>query len=1016
MNKNKLNKDLPLNHSFYEKSNYLNSYSEIQQISTLIDKNEVSKFFYFQKSLINKILENEEQMIEIIGHKYDFKFYFYLTLLIEDNYDIVNYIYKYDLIVDLNSESTKEKENLKKVIISKILLALIYNFRGFNKNKNLNNDLDNMEKYNRENIKNNIYILREFNLDINEDEIDEINLEEIYEEIISYLIKNKKLEDYNYSYNIIHQLEINFIDITEKMFDELSIILNSNEAFITDYSISNSEDLLEPNKINFYFTLFKYILKDSQKIYNFPWLLNLKKIIINNIKNSVNFNFDKIDNDIKERFEFNIKFILDSNNYYKLYVSNIISQNIEIKTILEYYKNYFFESKKNEINEIENGIFNFQNNIEDINRAKIMNEKYCIIDFIFNKKYTSEEKTEKKIQSIAKLWEDLEKMIRDKKIRKVQKDIKIMLGFSFDDINNKDLLLKIFGEDFYQCFKKESSIINEENKRNIYININAIQEILKYYKTFLFESKAREINLMEDKIKTERIEAKYGQYLKDLEIAKKMNIRFPLINYLFNIRNEKGKIIKTELEVNEELKRYELIEKKIKQKKIKEMKKDVKNKIFNYFLAQNNKSKLLEIFDLEVYEFILKASADYTNQNKIKKIDIHIINKLEEILKYYKQYMPETKKEEIISIEDIIKNNSYKYENYLKDYEKAKEMNLKAPFVRLFGNLNDNEKEIHSTLERCKIIEKMIKDKKYEIINGDNRKKIINFFKNKNNKEIIIKIFNKDIYGFFIEKYNIKVEENYIQNDNISDNITKVKDGNLGNKSLNPLYESFLKIQDSDNSNISNSNNNESSFYLTKALKSEKVIKSIEYHKTKEEEIAELILKKSKFRFHTNKSLEEMIFIYDQNIIVNKNYNILIEYEQLEICKNYFLKNKIETILAKSFLKLIDFKNEFENKIRNEFIHKYTLKMELEILRVDKEERDNELYDIQCIYTFFPPDGNNKKSYKDENVLINKTVSKFQGFLNLLDSINNEKYNNNIILDEENKKSKKALFLKYKHG
>ena len=69
-----------------------------------------------------------------------------------------------------------------------------------------------------------------------------------------------------------------------------------------------------------------------------------------------------------------------------------------------------------------------------------------------------------------------------------------------------------------------------------------------------------------------------------------MNIRFPLINYLFNIRNEKEKMIKTELEVNEELKRYELIEKKIKQKKIKEMKKDVKNKIFNYFLAQNNKS------------------------------------------------------------------------------------------------------------------------------------------------------------------------------------------------------------------------------------------------------------------------------------------------------------------------------------------------------------------------------------------------------------------------------------------
>ena len=66
---------------------------------------------------------------------------------------------------------------------------------------------------------------------------------------------------------------------------------------------------------------------------------------------------------------------------------------------------------------------------------------------------------------------------------------------------------------------------------------------------------------------------------------------------------------------------------------------------------------------------------------------------MEEVLKYYKQYMPETKKDEIISIEDIIKNNSDKYENYLKNYKIAKEMNLKAPLISLFGNINDNEEE-----------------------------------------------------------------------------------------------------------------------------------------------------------------------------------------------------------------------------------------------------------------------------------------------------------------------------------
>jgi hypothetical protein len=248
-----------------------------------------------------------------------------------------------------------------------------------------------------------------------------------------------------------------------------------------------------------------------------------------------------------------------------------------------------------------------------------------------------------------------------------------MLGLFFDDIKNRDLLLKILGEDSYEFFKKESSkIIKTANKINI--DINALKEIVNYYKSFLFESKAREINLIEKAIKNERIDANYEQYLKDLEIAKRMNIRFSLINCLFNIQNEEGKMIKTELEVKEKIQKYEQIEMNIKNKKIKKMRKDDKNKIFNYFSDQNNKSKLLEIFDLDAYEFILKANIDYINQNKKKNLDIEIINKLEEVLKYYKQYMPETKKEEIISIEDIINNNSDNYEYYLKDYEKAKEI------------------------------------------------------------------------------------------------------------------------------------------------------------------------------------------------------------------------------------------------------------------------------------------------------------------------------------------------------
>ena len=991
MDKNLIDKHILLSHSFIEKkSSLLNTFSEIKSTLKVIESNDISRFLYSQESVINKILEKEDQIIEISNNKYDFKFYFYLDLLLEDNYDIVNYWYDYELIRELDYEIRNEKEIIKKVIKSKIILALIYNFRGFNRNKKINSELDDIEKYNIEYIKNNKNILEEFNLNINEDEIDEISLEEIYGKILSYLIEHKKLEDYDYSYNIIiNQLEINVIDITEKIFDDLSKLLNSNESFITDYSISNSEDLLDTNKINFYFFLFKFILKDSQKIYNIPFLIDAKKIVIKEIKNSVNFDLDKIDNDLKERCEFNIKFILDSNYYYNIYLNNKNIKKVDFSVILEYYKNYFFESKKSEITEIENGHFNFQNNAEEVNKAKIMNEKYCIIEFIFNHKFSGKEKTEERINTIVNSWDKFEIMIKDKKLKKMRKDDKMILGKFFGDANNKELLIKIFGEDCYEYFIKESvDVINTENKRNI--DINALKEILKYYQTFLFESKSKDINLIENAIKTGGIGINYEQYLKDLEIAKKMNIKFPLINYLFNIQNDEGKTIKTESELKEKLQRYEAIETMIKDKKIKKMRKEDKNKIFNYFNDENNKTILLGIFELDVYEFILKASIDYINQNKKKNLHSEILNKLEEVLKYYKQYMPQTKKNEIKSLEDIIKNNSDGYENYLNDYETAKEMNLKTPLISLFGILNDNEDEIKKVLDSWQKIEKMIKDKKIKKMRGDNKKKLINFFKIKSNKELLIKIFGEECYDFFIKANNIKVEEDN-QNDKKKEIKSKSENKNSNNGQLLEVHE---RIIHSENQSINISiNNNQSTALNSNKPKPEKEKEINETSKAKEEEIAELILEYSKIRFHTNGNGEQMTFKYDEIITVVKNNNILIEYEQLQRCEEYFSQYKTETVLAKSFINLMKFRNELENRIKKEFKYEYSIKMELEFSRVENEDRGNNgLYDIQCIYHFFPPDGNDKESFKEENVLINKTASNVQGFEFLLAEIKNEKY------------------------
>ena len=651
-NKNKFNIYLILNQNdvrYLERNSLLNNYTELQQALKLINLDEISKFCYFQKNLINYILYQEEKIINICNNdnKYNFTFYFYLVLLIEDNVDIINYSYDYNFFNEINSENKLEKNEIKKVIISKIILVLIFNFRGFNKNKNIKINLDNIEKHNKENIRNNIHIFRELNLNLNGDEIEEIKLDEIYSEIIMSLIKNKKFEDYDYAYNLLHHLEIDNIEITKKMYDDLSVILNSKESFINNYLIINLEDIYDIKKINFYYILFKFILKHSIYIYSIPLLLNYRKTIISNIKNGISFNFGDNDNAIKERFDFNLKFILDSDYYYNLYLNN---KNEDIKIILEYYKKYCFESNKNEINDIKGCISHFQRYIKDLDKIKKMVDEYCIVEYIFNYKYNGEVKTEIKIQEVAQTWKFLKKMIKDKKIKKMRKDDKLMLRKYFDDITNKELLLEIFGEDCYEFFIKESGdVINKENKRNIDLDI--LKEILNYYKTFLFESKSNDINLIENFVKNKRVEINYESYLKNLEIAKNMNLKFPLINYLFNIQNENGKILKNESEIKNILYKYETIEKMIRDKKIKKMRKEDKNKIFNFFCEPNNKPILLKIFDLEKYEFILNASTLYLNQNKKNNLNNEIIDKLKEILKYYKKYHPETKKDDIISIE-----------------------------------------------------------------------------------------------------------------------------------------------------------------------------------------------------------------------------------------------------------------------------------------------------------------------------------------------------------------------------
>ena len=147
------------------------------------------------------------------------------------------------------------------------------------------------------------------------------------------------------------------------------------------------------------------------------------------------------------------------------------------------------------------------------------------------KKRKNHLKEEKEFYEVVESWKKFEKMISDKKIKKMRNDDRKILMEYFNDENNKVLLLKIFTKESYEFFKNQ----NGENKN---IDKNKLNEILNYYKQFHFDSKKEDIKLIENYVRNGVGNINYNSYLKDLEIASKMKDRFNIINFVFDYKNE----------------------------------------------------------------------------------------------------------------------------------------------------------------------------------------------------------------------------------------------------------------------------------------------------------------------------------------------------------------------------------------------------------------------------------------------------------------------------------------------
>ena len=696
-------------------------YSEIEKIlnSNDIKNNNLSKFLYFNKNNIHNMLFDNEEKINIDSNHQStsIPFLFYLSLLIRENPDIFFYNYSFDYIKDINNIVGNRNNPYAKIVIASILLDLIENYKNkddfISESRNIE-ELKQIQRRNENIIRDNVNTLKELNLELTPEDIKLKSIEEIYSDILSALIKSNKFEEYYYIDNIVSHLDLQSINLTKIIYDNLYNILNTDEDLINEYMIKRKEDLNETKKINFYYFLFLYILKDSYYIYQIEFLSKTRKNIIRILETDSNKVFE---NNSNERLKFVIIKLCDSKYYNEKYLKNNnynlnrikeinneenIGENIDIsikdkfndnidysdlKEVLQYYRNYLFETKINQIILIEDILKNkkeeFSVYLSDTDTAKYMNKRYDIINYLLEKK--GKEKTEEEMNKCVKSWETYEKIIKNKKIKKMRKDDKVNLFQYFIDEKNKDSLLEIFDEEIYKYFKEESidymNKISKEksNKQKVHKKENndkgKLEEILKYYERYLFESKIKEIKLINNYI-NKGGNINYEEYIKDLDEAKKMNDRYDIINGLFKIKKKE----KSEDEFNKCVKSWEILEQMIIDKKIKKMRNEDKKFLMEYFSDENKKESLLKIFTKDSYEFFKKVSLDYINKIKEKNIDknkLEDLDKLKEINKYYNRYYFESKRNDINLIENYIQNNirHINYDVYLKDLDEAKKMN-----------------------------------------------------------------------------------------------------------------------------------------------------------------------------------------------------------------------------------------------------------------------------------------------------------------------------------------------------
>lgn len=266
-------------------SHLINSLEDIKDIYENYP-NESKQLFYFMKNDIHEIFYDNDYVFHFESNdlqrvlpenseKIKISELFYLSLLLSDQPEIINYSISIDYILKINNKlfNTPIDNSLQNIIISKIIIYLI-NY-CLEQNEEDSENIQKLESMKQEHIDliqtimEKIKIFRRLNYTI--DDVLNKNIDNIYLDIIILLIKTNKFSDFDYVYEIIENLDLKSIALTKVLYEGISQALNENNDYLKDYEIKSLKDLVE-DKINFYYTLIKFIFKNVAYIYNIPFL------------------------------------------------------------------------------------------------------------------------------------------------------------------------------------------------------------------------------------------------------------------------------------------------------------------------------------------------------------------------------------------------------------------------------------------------------------------------------------------------------------------------------------------------------------------------------------------------------------------------------------------------------------------------------------------------------------------------------------------------------------------------